>query len=106
MKRIIEFGQGHKTVFVEVEDNTRHGDELSARGSAAEKARQSFEEAVAGIGPIADMILRQLSALSPENVIVEFGVKFSAEAGVILASSALEGNCKVTIGWTPKAQDK
>ncbi len=102
LKRVIEFQQGDKTLFVEVEEETARGDQLSGRGGTVEKAKQSFEEAVSGIGPIADTILRQVAALGPETVSVEFGIKFSAQAGVILASSAVEGNCKVTLGWKSK----
>ena len=47
--------------------------------------------------------MRQVTSLGPETVEVEFGVKFNATAGVILASSAVEGNCKVTLSWKPKA---
>ena len=102
MKRIIEFRQGDRTLFVEVEEEGTHGDKLSGRGDTIERAKQSFEEAVADIGPIAETILRQVTALAPEAVSVEFGVKFNAEAGVILASTAVEGNCKVTLNWKPK----
>jgi hypothetical protein len=102
MKRVIEFKQDDKSVFVEIEERTPHGDQLSARSSTVEKAQQSFEEAAAGIGPIADIILHQVAKLAPESVSVEFGIKFSAQAGVVLASSAVEGNCKVTLGWKPK----
>ncbi len=102
MKRVIEFRQGDKTLFVEVEEEAPRGDQLSSRGGTIEKAKQSFEEAVADIGPIAETILRQVTALAPEAVTVEFGIKFNAQAGVILASSAVEGNCKVTLNWKPK----
>ena len=101
-KRVIEFKQGDSAILVEVDDELPRGDQLSSRG-AVEKARQSFEEAVAGIGPIAATIMRQVTSLGPETVEVEFGVKFNATAGVILASSAVEGNCKVTLSWKPKA---
>lgn len=101
-KRAIEFRQGDSMIIVEVEDDLPKGDKLSSRGTV-EKAKQSFEEAVAGIGPIAEAIMRQVTSLGPETVEVEFGVKFNATAGVILASSAVEGNCKVTLSWKPKA---
>jgi len=43
--------------------------------------------------------------LAPESVSVEFGIKFSAQAGVVLAASAVEGNCKITLSWKPKTAD-
>lgn len=103
MKKLVAFTHEQTTVLVEVDGETTSGDQLSARGSASiEKAKESFEEAVAGIGPIAETILHQITSLGPENVSIEFGIKFNAQAGVILASSAIEANCKVTIGWKPK----
>lgn len=84
-----------------MEDDISKGDKLSSRGTI-EKAKQSFEEAIAGIGPIADTIMRQVTVLGPESVGIEFGVKFTAQAGVMIASSAIEGNCKVTLNWKPK----
>ncbi len=102
MKKLVEFKQDGATVFVEVETATPTGDQLSARGSdAIEKAKVTFEEAVAGIRPIANAVLRQVGALGPENISVEFGVKLTAQAGVVLASSAVEGSIKVTVGWKP-----
>jgi NTP-dependent ternary system trypsin peptidase co-occuring protein len=102
MKRVIEFKQGDSVIFVEVDDTLVASDQLSSRSGAADKAKQTFEDAVAGIGPIAATILRQVAALAPESVSVEFGIKFSAQAGVIIASSALESNCKITLGWKPR----
>lgn len=104
MKNLVEFKQDGKTIFVEVESATPAGDQLSARGSGViESAKVTFEEAVAGIKPIASAVLRQVSALGPECVSVEFGVKLTTQAGVVLASSAVEGNIKVTVAWKPNA---
>ena len=104
MKKLVEFKQDGATIFVEVESATPAGDQLSARASSViETAQTTFEEAVAGIKPIADAVLRQVSALGPESISVEFGVKLTAQAGVILASSAVEGNIKVTVGWKPRS---
>jgi hypothetical protein len=102
MKRVVEFEQGDGVILVEIDDDDTRGREALAGRGAAEKAKQTFEEAVAGIGPIAALILRQVTALAPESVSVEFGIKFSAQAGVMIASSAVESNCKITLGWKPK----
>jgi hypothetical protein len=102
MKRDIEFKHGKGVILVEVEEATPRGDQLGSGGSTVARAKQSFEEAVSGIRPIAETILEQVAALTPEGVTVEFGIKFSAQAGVILASSAVEGNCKITLSWKPK----
>lgn len=98
-KQLIEFKHGDTTIYVEAEPTK--GDQLSSRGFV--QAKKSFEEAVAGIRPIAETIMQQVASLGPESVEVEFGVTFNATAGVILASSSVEGNCKVTLAWKPKA---
>jgi hypothetical protein len=102
LKHEIEFSHDGGVIIVEVDEIIPRGDRLVAREGVAERATQSFEEAVGGIRPIAETIMRQVAALAPESVSVEFGIKFSAQAGVILASSAVEGNCKVTLNWKPK----
>jgi hypothetical protein len=102
MKRDIEFTHDSGVIVVEVEDVVPRGDQLGSVGDTIVKAKQSFEEAAAGIRPIAETILGQVSALAPESVSVEFGIKFSAHAGVVLAASAVEGNCKITLTWKSK----
>lgn len=102
MKREIEFKHGSGVITVEVEEAAPGGDQLGSVAGTFAKAKQSFEEAASGIRPIAETILQQVSALGPEGVSVEFGIKFSAQAGVILASSGAEGNCKITLSWKPK----
>jgi Trypsin-co-occurring domain 1 len=102
MKREVEFKHGNGVIVVEVDQAAPRGDQLGAVEGTVAKAKQSFEEAASGIRPIAETILGQVSALGPESVSVEFGIKFSAQAGVMLASSAVEGNCKITLSWKPK----
>lgn len=51
--------------------------------AAAEKAGQTFETALEKIKPAAAAIINHLRNLSetPEDILVEFGLKFSEEAG-------------------------
>ncbi len=61
----------------------------------------SFEEATAKIRPIAQAVLAHVKDLGPQEVTVELGLTFSAEAGVILAKTTGEGSCKVKLSWKP-----
>jgi hypothetical protein len=36
------------------------------------------------------------------EVAVEFGIKLTANAGIIVAGTSAEGNCKVSIKWARK----
>jgi hypothetical protein len=105
MKRLIEFPlQEGGAIMVEV-DSSPAPTGKTVRGPTAtevvEKARQSFETSLERIKPVAAAIIAKLRELSdqPEQVSVEFGIKLSAEAGVVLASTGVEANFKVTLMW-------
>ena len=99
------FKDGAGQVIVEMDDTTSGLIRATRPGEIAATANKTFEEAAAGVRPIAETILGQLSDLGPETVTVELGIKFGTEAGVILAKAATEGTCKVSLTWKPsKAQ--
>jgi hypothetical protein len=59
-----------------------------------------FEDAVARIRPAAQVLLDSLRDLNtPEEISLEFGIKFSASAGAIFASVDSEAAFKVSITW-------
>jgi hypothetical protein len=66
------------------------------------KAGTALEEAVAELKPAAQAILDGLKALSEgvKEIELEFGIKLTAEAGAIIARTAAEGHCTVSIKWT------
>jgi hypothetical protein len=64
------------------------------------KASKKFTEAVKSIKPAAEAVLGTLKELNtPKEIQLEFGVNFSAKAGVILASADSGFNFKVTVKW-------
>lgn len=87
-------------ILVETSD-TSLGRQPASRGggSVAKKSKATFEEAAAGITPIAQAILERVKEASPDQVTVEFGVKLGVEAGVILTSTKGEAHCKITLTW-------
>jgi hypothetical protein len=108
MKRLVEFPlEDGSSMMVEVEDPVQGA---GAGGSTvrgvhpvemAEKARQTFEASLEKIKPAASAIITKLREMSdqPEQVAVEFGIKMSGAAGVVLASTGIEANFKVTLTW-------
>jgi hypothetical protein len=109
MSRLIEFALDSKDqtiILVETDDTVpaQGQQQVSLGGAVAEKATQAFDAAVAGIKPVASTIMRQLTAVIPDadEISVEFGIKLTANAGVIVAGTSAEGNCKVSIKWTRK----
>ena len=71
-----------------------------------ESASVAFEQALAKLKPMCAAIVRQVreSVEQPEEIAVEFGVKLSAEAGVILTSTSGEANLKISVKWKRKEQ--
>lgn len=72
-----------------------------AADNAAQRASQSFEDAIDRIRPAADSLLAALTALThtPDEVNVEFGVELTAEAGAFIANIGSTANFKVSLVW-------
>jgi Trypsin-co-occurring domain 1 len=102
MKRLIEFPLEDGGAIVVETDEAPPGGTRSAKPSeVAEKAKQTFEASLERIKPVAAGIIARLRELGdrPEQVGVEFGIKLTAAAGLVLASSGVEANFKVTLTW-------
>lgn len=90
-------------VVVEV-DSTDPGFRSVSRkpGDIAADAQERFEDALERVRGAAVTALHTFrdSSLSPDEVSLEFGVKFSAAAGAVIASTAAEGHLNVTLRWS------
>jgi hypothetical protein len=97
--RLVEFPVAGGKLLVEVDDPAVGTRPVSR--STVEKAKESFETAVAQVKPGVEALMAQLRNLSrkPDQVSLEFGIKFTAEADALIAKSSLEGNVKVTLSW-------
>ncbi|WP_438827889.1 CU044_2847 family protein [Streptomyces tropicalis] len=101
---MIEFRTADDTVVrVEAADEET-GSQLVARGpDGAVRATRTFEHALDGVRSAAEAALRVFrdGSLRPDSVNIEFGVKFSAEAGALIARSTVEGQLVVKLSWSP-----
>ena len=105
MTKLVEFKlEGGGSVIVQVDENESGPVPAANPGDLAGQAMMTFEQAAAKLRPIARAVLAQVKDLGPQDVTIELGVKFSAEAGVILAKSSAEGTCKVTLAWKSTKQ--
>lgn len=104
MAALMEFTtDSGETVTVEV-DRHAPGAQLVARdGHALARAERTFDEALQGIRSAAESALSVFrdGTLKPDGVELEFGVKITAEAGAVIAKSALEGHLTVKLSWSP-----
>ncbi|MFJ1614329.1 MULTISPECIES: CU044_2847 family protein [unclassified Streptomyces] len=94
------------TVTVEVDRHTpgAHPVALGDDNTLA-RAGRTFDSALTGIRSAAESALAVFrdGALKPDGVELEFGVKITAEAGAVIAKSAVEGHLVVKLSWSPGA---
>jgi hypothetical protein len=103
MGRLVEFplrDGGH--VAIEAQDSESSGPVM--RGSATEtiaRAAHSFEDAINVIHPVASALVSKLRNLEQgaEAIDIKFGLKFSAEAGAVIASTSTEANIEIRVTW-------
>lgn len=75
-----------------------------AAGSVADAFGRAQETIIEVARSTAEMIERAGTAARPDRVEVEFGLKFSASGGVIMAGVAGEATLKVTLGYDVAAR--
>ncbi|MCX4844376.1 CU044_2847 family protein [Streptomyces sp. NBC_00893] len=107
MTALMEFTtESGATVTVEVDRHTQ-GAQLVALGddNTLARAGRTFDSALTGIRSAAESALAVFrdGALKPDGVELEFGVKITAEAGAVIARSAVEGHLTVKLSWSPGA---
>jgi alpha-D-ribose 1-methylphosphonate 5-triphosphate synthase subunit PhnI len=103
-KRIIEFDLENDkgTVLVEVNEYDVGGTRVGRVESAINKTHETLEKTLGRIKPIAEAMLTQFQNISqqPDTMAVEFGVKFGLKGDVIIASSNVDTNYKITLSWS------
>ena len=105
MSHLVEFeldDGGH--VLVEVEG----GGALVTRGGGGhlqERASESFTRSIARVKPAADALLASMADLTqrPDEITVEFGVNFSAEAGAFIGNVGGAANFRVELKWNRRS---
>ncbi|MEV2234540.1 CU044_2847 family protein [Streptomyces phaeochromogenes] len=82
--------------------------EVSRLGNNVADAASSFEEGIDRIQNAAASTLRRLRDMPsrPSEVCLEFGMRFNAEVGAVIAKSAGEAHLKVTMTWRADGVDE
>ena len=80
------------------------GRAAKAAGSVLEAFGRAQDAIIEVARSTAQMIERAGAAARPDRVDVEFGLKFSASGGVIMAGVAGEASLKVTLGYDVAAR--
>lgn len=90
-----------KTIFVEVATLESEYQRIANTGGT-EKAVKKFEQAIEDIVPATEAVLKMAKNLGVSEGQLEVGLKFSAKAGVVLASTDSEATFKITMKWKPE----
>jgi hypothetical protein len=71
-------------------------------GLAMPPMTEPLEHVLAGLGPATKAVLNQLQGLadSPGEIHVEFAIKLTTDARIIIAKAGAEANFKVSLKWT------
>lgn len=101
-RHLVEYElEGGKTIFVEVE-TLESGYQRISNNSGTEKAIKKFEQAIEDIAPATEAVLKMIKNMGITEGQLEVGLKFSAKAGVVLASADSEATFKITMKWKPE----
>ncbi|RRR75551.1 CU044_2847 family protein [Streptomyces sp. RP5T] len=103
MEGVVEFRTADGAVIAVEGVEEESGSRLVARDDGTVRATRTFEEALGGVRSAAETALQVFKSVSlqPDSVEIEFGVKLSAEAGALIAKSAVEGHLMVKLSWSP-----
>lgn len=92
------------SVLVEISDNDTDADRIERVGrarDAATSASQTLQAALQQVKPAVRAVLTGVQDMAerPDKVAVQFGIKFTASAGVVVAKAASEANFTVIVEW-------
>jgi len=105
MPRVVELpSDDNASIFVEIDDSRAQGTQRLANAERAlESVSGNFEDALDNIRKVATGLYETLTKLprAPDTARVEFGVKLTGGAGIIIASGTATANIKVALDWKP-----
>lgn len=102
MAYLLGLADGDNVLVFEV-DRSEVSDDLvlasDAPGKVADRARVTLEDALAKLKPSLSKVVHLLKEMSPDETVVEFGLKVGGETGVIIAKGTVEANFSVRLSW-------
>lgn len=105
MSQLVAFplGEGEGTIWIEVEDKKAKsaGLQPAARGErgVVNRARDTFDEALSAVRPAAQAIINALADLTPQELEITLGIKFTADAKAFIASAGAEATIGLKATW-------
>jgi hypothetical protein len=107
MTRLVEFPlESGGIAVVQVTDELEGaGDRPVTRGmrdgAVAERAQQTFEQAVDRVQPATEALISRFRSMTrpPDEVSVSFGLAITAEAGAVITSAGASANFTIAMTW-------
>ncbi|MEV4472022.1 CU044_2847 family protein [Nonomuraea salmonea] len=108
----VEVPVGDDVVRVQVREVDEALVRVGRGDGAVQRAGRSLGRMLDTVRPVADSFVTRFQRLEnpPDEMVLEFGVSLSAEADVVIASTATEANFSVSLTWRrgerPEAPDE
>ncbi|MEU8820202.1 CU044_2847 family protein [Actinoplanes sp. NPDC048796] len=98
---------GTAVLFELARDDTVRGTSLASRRGDALVAEtgKRLEQVTEAVRPAVNALKAAVTSLDPEEVTVEFGVKLTLAAGVVIASGTTEAHFKIICKWSRDSGD-
>ncbi|MET8740893.1 CU044_2847 family protein [Streptomyces sp. NPDC004728] len=107
MTEVVSFdGPDGASLQVEVADDAPGLERISRDSGEVVRAGRRLEDALAQARPAIRSVVDSVRALGPDEYEIEFGMKFNAESGVVIAKTAVEGHFMVKVRWTRPGPDR
>lgn len=93
---------GGETVLLEVSEHEQGGVERVGRAATVVRGTaETLQDALGHIRPALDAVAESIRGMAhvPDVVRVDFGIKLTGEAGVVVAKVASEANFTVSVEW-------
>ncbi|WP_328622659.1 CU044_2847 family protein [Streptomyces sp. NBC_00354] len=94
-------GEASDVVRVEISEAGEGLVQVARPGQVVARATRSLGEMLAGVRPVAQRFVESFRGMAdaPDEIVVEFGLSLSAEADVVISSTAAEANFSVSLTW-------
>lgn len=105
MSELLRWETDDGPVVIEVDSNDPGFSPVSRKpGEEIIDVSERFDGALDKVRGAAVSALRTFrdKSLDPDEVSLEFGVKFNASAGAVIAKTAVEGHLTVKLVWSPR----
>lgn len=107
MTKYVEFSlEEGGTILIETPDEpARPGSGFGRAGEAAsewaDKAQKTFDQSLTGVRSSAEKLVKHLSALGPDEMVVNFSLKATGELGgnLAIAKAGADANYNVMLKW-------